>query len=84
MSIFKSELRNVLNGGPLDVEKLFSRKMHKRLGREDCTSFLAPLLRNKDFVPGMSHSIFDKWHKNGLRVIGDLFQNNTLMNFEQL
>lgn len=59
MSIFKSELRNVLNGGPLDIEKLFSRKMCKRLGREDCTSFSTPLLRNKDFVPGMSHSIFD-------------------------
>lgn len=60
------------------------REMRKRLGREDCTSFLTPLLRNKDFVPGMSRSMFDTWHKNGLRVIGDLFQNNTLMNFEQL
>lgn len=45
---------------------------------------LSPIYLNQDFVPGLGLSIFKAWHMKGIRVIGDLFQDGSLMSFQQL
>lgn len=56
----------------------------KHLGRGSYASFLTPLTRNQDFHPGLRPNIFDRWHGNGVRVIGDLYDNMIQMTFQQL
>lgn len=56
----------------------------KYLGRGSCASFLTPIIRNRGFVLGLSSNIFDKWHDNGVHVIGDLYHDRVLMTFQQL
>lgn len=45
---------------------------------------LSPIYLNQDFVPGLGLSIFKAWHMKGICVIGDLFQDGSLMSFQQL
>ena len=53
--------------------------------RESASSFaLTPLTRNEEFAPGIQNSIFDSWHKKGIKLICDVYQGNLLMSFQQL
>lgn len=52
---------------------------------EDVSSLaLTPVTRNEEFVPGINNSLFDSWHKKGIKLIWDVYQGNTLMSFQQL
>lgn len=43
---------------------------------------LTPLTRNEEFPPRIQNSVFDSWHKRGIRLIRDVCQGNILMSFQ--
>lgn len=52
---------------------------------ENISSFaLTPVTRNEEFAPGINSIVFDNWHRKGIRLIRDVYQDNTLMSFQQL
>lgn len=57
--------------------------MNKFTGRKGTFSHLTALMNNRDFPPGMKSAGFFHWYGEGLRLIGDLFDddNNVLMSF---
>ncbi len=58
--------------------------MHRFVGRKGAFSYLTPLMGNRDFLPGIENVVFRSWRERGVRVVGDLFDdNNVLMSFPQ-
>lgn len=56
----------------------------KFAGRRGFLSSLTPLIGNRDFLPGIQKSLFHRWHWKGIRVVGDLYLDNTLRTFNKL
>ncbi len=43
-----------------------------------------PIKDNPDFLPSVSDSVFNRWEKNGLKIINQLFDGETIRSFSQL
>lgn len=54
------------------------------VGRRGLLSSLTPLIHNRDFLPGVQKSIFHRWHALGIKTVGDLYLDTSLMTFAQL
>lgn len=48
------------------------------------TSALHPIIQNRAFPPGLGTNIFQCWYDHGIRVVGDLFEDDKLLSFEQI
>lgn len=58
--------------------------MNAFVGRRGAFSYLTPLMGNRSFIPGVEGVVFLSWHEKGVRVVGDLFDdNNVLLSFRQ-
>lgn len=53
------------------------------LGIKIFLSFLTPIHSNPDFPPGLEDHSFSLWAIRGIKTIGDLVVNDTLMSFDQ-
>lgn len=53
-------------------------------GRRDVCSGLTPLVYNRDFFSGVQRSIFHRWHTLGIKIVGDLYQDTSVMSLGQL
>uniref|UniRef100_A0AAY4BML7 Reverse transcriptase domain-containing protein n=3 Tax=Denticeps clupeoides TaxID=299321 RepID=A0AAY4BML7_9TELE len=60
------------------------RQMSGFFGRDGSTLMLNPIYANWDFAPGVGSPLFKTWYMKGIRVLGDLFQDGSLMSFQQL
>lgn len=60
------------------------RQILKYLGKAEPLSMLSPVYLNMDFSPRVGSPLFKVWHTKGIRVVGDLFQDGSLMSFQQL
>lgn len=48
--------------------------------RKNTSSYLTPLINNRNLLqPGINSAIFRSWHDRGIRVIGDLFDDNDVL-----
>lgn len=56
----------------------------KYLGKNLPSHALIPLTKNKEFAQGVWNSDSDIWHAKGIRLVGDLYQDNTQLSFQQL
>ena len=59
-------------------------KVHKHKGEIPVLSQFTPIWGNSVFTPGKQDLGFKIWANKGLSKIADLFDNNTLMSFEDL
>ncbi|CAI5664649.1 unnamed protein product [Oreochromis niloticus] len=60
------------------------RDMSKYTESNPILSYITPFLNNQHFTPGMESAVFQRWFGAGIRVVGDLFDGNVCMSFEQV
>lgn len=58
-------------------------QMMAYVGRKGFSSSLSPITVNKAFPPG-NCKVLDLGHKKGMRIIGELYSENSLMSFTQI
>lgn len=61
------------------------QNMNVFVGRKGAFSYLTPLMGNRNFRPGVENAVLRSWYERGVRVVGDLFDdNNVLLSFTQI
>lgn len=45
---------------------------------------ITPMMRNTDFLPGMTDNGFSLWENAGIKTLKDLFEGDRMMSFDQL
>lgn len=60
------------------------RLIRKIEGQDKVTSLLTPLLLNPDFPPSLEKGSFNVWYDKGIRTLGDVWVNGSMLSFNQL
>ena len=60
------------------------RESHKLLGLDISLMRRTPLWDNPTIPHPIADAVLKRWINNGVRVVGDLYTNNILSNFQQL
>ena len=53
--------------------------MHRFVGRKGAFSYLTPRMGNRDFLPGVDNVVLCSWRERGVRLVGDLFNDNNFL-----
>ncbi len=60
------------------------QEISEYMDRWGVKSMLSPICNILEFLPGLRRSLFESWLHKWILVIGDIFEDNILMSFQQL
>ena len=82
ISILIQLLETILYSIPL-LSVAADYEIHKKK-KSGTVLLLTPISRNPEFPPGVKSRLFSRWHSKGIRTIGDLVHDNSVISFQEL